>query len=228
MGLVYKLNKRLVITQIESKNIKDALKEVDKIKDTHDYTIAAASPALLLSLIDNGYKAHLLHPITDWEIYRNLIYSGVTDIYIDGPLGFCTRELLISKGEALIRVSPQVSANAALFPKDNTANTFYIRPEDLHLYEGIIDVIDFKEPNKDKEDTLFDIYKRGSWLGDLKDLIDTMNVNVKNPYIKPEFGEARLNCQQACNIPGHSCHLCQTQFQLTNLVIDYFSKTDKN
>ena len=230
MGLVYKLDKRLVITEVERNNTDKSLPEIDKIKDTKDYTISCGDPSLLQDLLGSGYKAFLRYPISDWEMYQSLIARNVTDIYVDGQLGFSMTALFNSKGDTKIRVSPQVSASASLFSdyiEGSGPNTFYIRPEDLRLYEHYIDVIDFKETNQEKEDTLFTIYKRGNWTGDLKDLIPSVAQSVQNPYLKPEFAEARLNCGQICKIPGRVCHLCLTQFALTNLVVDYFSNKDK-
>ena len=47
MGLVYKLDKRLVITEVERNNTDKSLPEIDKIKDTKDYTISCGDPSLL-------------------------------------------------------------------------------------------------------------------------------------------------------------------------------------
>ena len=83
-------------------------------------------------------------------------------------------------------MSPTISPTAAII--GIRPNSFFIRPEDLSLYNKYIGVIDFKEPNQEKEDTLFSIYKRGSFLYDLKDLLDDCTFSVQNPFIKPEFG----------------------------------------
>ena len=219
--------KRFLITDITNSNLSDAIKELDKIKDAYNYTVSCGDLSVLLTLLDEGYNAFLRYPITDWESYQNLAAAGVSDIYIDGPLAFNCKNIAASKGDIKIRVSPQVSANASLLPLDVTANTFFIRPEDLKIYEDAIDIIDFKEKDQQKEDTLFKIYKRGTWPGDLRDLIGTVHESVPNPFLKPEFGQSRYNCGQICKIPGRSCHLCQTQFSLTNLVVDYFSEKNE-
>ena len=81
--------------------------------------------------------------------------------------------------------------------------------------------------NQDKEDTLFNIYKRGTFYYNLNDLLEGCKFSVLNPFIKPEFGQSRLNCGQRCLIPGHSCHLCATQIELTNLVYNYFKQKEE-
>lgn len=121
-----------------------------------------------------------------------------------------------------IRVSPTVSPNAALGSSDVTS--FFIRPEDLSLYENAINIIDFKVTDQDKEDTLFKIYKRGSFLFDLSQLIENLNQKTPNKFIPQGFGKYRLDCGQRCKIPGRSCHLCQTELSYTNTMMKYFEQ----
>lgn len=149
----------------------------------------------------------------------------VSDIYIDGALGFQSRELLRGKGAIQLRVSPQVSPNAALTGMQ--PNSFFIRPEDLKRYEKTIDIIDFREQDPDREDALFDIYKRGSFFYNLNELLADARFSVPNPFLKPEFGEARVNCGQRCMVPTRPCHLCQTQVLTTNTVYKYFTERKK-
>lgn len=191
-----------------------------------DYTIECDQISAARKLIEDGYKAYLKYPISDWESFDALVDLGVSDIYVDGPLGFqmYNLRLAVKDKNILIRVSPTVSPNSSIV--GSKPNSFFIRPEDLHLYEKIIDVIDFRVQNQDKEDVLFTIYKRGTFNHNLKDLIEDCRFNVPNLFLKPEFGRARVNCAQRCKIPGRSCHLCDTQITLTNMVYRYFKEKD--
>lgn len=221
--------KRCVVNDVNTDNIDQAITELSKLREKYseNYTVACGDLSTLQTLLYDGYNAFLRFPISDWESYQSLVSAGVSDIYIDGPLAFSGSRLALSKQDVKLRTSPQISPNASLLPLVVTANTFFIRPEDMKFYEGIFDIVDFKEKNQEKEDTLFKIYKRGSWAGDLKDLIETVQESVPNAFIKPEFGESRVNCDQICKVPKHSCHLCSTQLQLTNLVVDYFSEKNE-
>ena len=202
------------------------IEQVNYVKEVAaDYTIECDSITMMRALIDEGYKAYLKYPVTDWETFSNLVQLGASDIYIDGPLGFQCDNLKKGKGETKVRVSPTISPNASLGTSSNV-NTFFIRPEDLHLYDEAIDIIDFHEPNQEKEDTLYTIYNRGSFNFDLKELIQALNMTVPNLFIRPEFAAARLNCAQKCKQPGRLCHLCDVEFSLTNKVISYFNKSD--
>lgn len=221
-------NKRynIAINKDYPDRIEKAIGQINIIKSiVEDYTIRCEYIPHFKELINKGYNAYLRFPVADWESFNNLDQNGATDIYIDGPLGFQYDVLKSQKNNRKIRVSPTISPNAALSTSSNI-NSFFIRPEDLHLYNKVIDVIDFNEPNQEKEDTLFSIYKRGTFNFDLKELIPALNASVPNLFIGDTFGQNRLNCGQRCKIPGCSCHICETQQKITNKIISYLNKSN--
>lgn len=221
-------NKRYVVADASSEDLETVIQQANILKDiVKHYTIECQSITQMRALLHSEYPAFLKYPISDWETLNNLMEIGVSDVYVDGPLGFSLKgvhDRCKEKG-IKVRIAPTVSPNTAMVGLK--PNSFFIRPEDLGIYEKYIDVLDFRVPKKEKEDTLFTIYKRGTFYYNLKDLLEECTFSVPNPFIKPEFGPSRLNCGQRCLVPGHSCHLCETQIQLTNLVYDYFSKKDQ-
>lgn len=220
--------KRYVITDVSPEDNETLIQQVNILRDiVQNYTIECSSIAYAKALIKNEFNAYIRYPISDWETLINFINIGVSDVYIDSALGFQIKKVfdLCHNKKIIIRVSPTVSPTAAIV--GIRPNSFFIRPEDIQIYSQYIGVIDFKESDQEKEDTLFSIYKRGSFLYNLKDLLDDCTFSVQNPFIKPEFGQARLTCGQRCLIPGHSCHLCETQISLTNLVYDYFKNEEQ-
>ena len=220
--------KRYVIADASSQEHNRMLEQIDTVRSiVRDYTIECGSMTSLKSLIKQGYKAYLRFPVSDWEMFYDFLDLGISDIYIDGALGFQIKQVaqICKEHKVLVRVSPTVSPAAAI--KGLKPYSFFIRPEDLKLYEKYIDIIDFKITQQEKEDATFSIYKRGNFIYNLQDLLDQTTFSVPNPYIKPEFGQARLNCGQHCLLPGRSCHLCETQISLTNLVHTYFSQVEK-
>ena len=222
-------DKRYVITNAGSEDSKRLLDQVDIVRDSvADYAIECGSITYTKRLIKEGYKTFIRFPVTDWETLNGFIELGVSDIYIDGALGFQLGKVYqLCKDKGIkIRISPSQSPTAAI--AGLKPNSFFIRPEDLSLVAKYIGVIDFRVANQEKEDALFSVYKRGSFIYNLKELLDDCTFSVPNPYLKPEFGQARVNCGQRCLIPGHSCHLCETQISLTNLVYDYFSKENQD
>lgn len=222
-------DKRYLIAGASSEDPGRLLEQADIVRDSvTSYTIECNSILYTKKLIKDGYNAFVKFPVADWETLHSFISMGVSDIYVDSCLGFQlgkVASLCADKG-IRIRVSPSLSPTAAI--TGLKPNSFFIRPEDLSLFDKYIDIIDFKVTNQEKEDALFSIYKRGNFIYNLKDLLDDCTFSVPNPYLKPEFGQARVNCGQRCLIPGHSCHLCETQVQLTNLVYDYFKDEERD
>lgn len=197
------------LTQVQLTRLAEQVEIIKTI--ANDYTIQCGNIYQLNDLKDMGYNRYSRFPVTDWETFQELREAKVSDIYIDGPLGFQMELLEKVKGDIKIRVSPTISPNISL-SAERKPSSFFIRPEDLHLYSAI-DVIDFKQPNLEKEDTLFNIYNRGSFNYDINLLIDGLPAR-NNLTFKETFAKTRLNCGQKCNIPGHSCHYCDTYFSV--------------
>lgn len=203
------------------------IEQINFIKEiAEDYTIEGGNISIISGLIDSGYNAYLRFPVCDWESFNNIKGIGVSDIYIDGPLGFQIDAIAKGKDNIKIRFSPTVSPNANLSIKASNANAFFIRPEDIALYESALDIVDFKTEEQEKEDTLYQIYKRGTFNFNLEQLIEHLHMTVPNLFIRPEFAKERLNCGQRCNVPGKSCHLCETQFTITNSLLNYIKESN--
>lgn len=164
------------------------------------------------NLIKEGYRAYLRFPVTDWETFKYLQQVGVSDIYIDGPLGFQCKALESGKSAVIIRANPVLSINSSLVKED--ACSFFIRPEDLSLYESAIDIIDFTGvEDQDKIDAMFSIYQRGTFNFDIHELISAAP-KASNLVFQKEFAENRLNCGQKCKIPGRHCISCKIEFAI--------------
>lgn len=201
---------------------KDFEKQIEYIKAKGvDYTIGCRNINVIQELISKGYNAYCVYPVTDWEMFRNFQSIGVTDIVIDGPLGFQINKIKENKMNTYIRVIPNCSHNATFLNEENI-DSFFIRPEDLKLYKDTIDFIEFDTSDIAIEETIFNIYKKESFNGTLRTLIKQVNSSVPNSLIHAKFGELRLNCQQKCKENG-KCHLCKSYVKVTQLVNEYLS-----
>ena len=226
LGLIYKYiqdhpDKRY---NIKADNLDDkAIEQIDIVKSiTQSYTVECTKIKDMRKARSLGLNTYIKYPVTDWETFDNLSKLGVSDIYIDGPLGFQFDKLTAASNRPLIRVSPTVSANAAINPGSNL-DSFFIRPEDLMTtYKSAIDVVDFNVSEQDIEDMLFKIYKRGTFYTNLEDLVDYVHYPVANPMIPSNFAEHRYNCGQKCKVPGHACRLCYREIVLLQKAINYF------
>lgn len=199
------------LTEVE---LNKAIEQINYVKEVaNNYTIECGNVLMLYTLLNKGYNAYLRFPVNDWETFHDLVKLGVSDIYIDGVLGFSVSRIKQGKENVLIRVSPTISPNAAI-NSIRRVNTFFIRPEDLHLYSSAIDIIDFHEQNQEAEDALYSIYTRGTFNFKLNDLIKNLDEDINNLLIQSEFAEARLNCKQKCKVPGYRCCHCTNYFNI--------------
>lgn len=212
-----------VCVQYNSKDSIDVVEsELSKLSlVTTNYTVAVKTLSQLRDFLKRNIPAYFDFPVTEWETFTNLLEWEVSDILIDGPLGFQMDMISKRKGNTKIRVRPHLSVNASISMEGNE-NSFFIRPEDLDTYAPFIDIVEIFCDNKETEETVYNIYKRKSFNSDLSILIKYLNVYVNNPYIMPDFATHRLNCGQVCKCHPGRCQMCKNALELTNLVVKNF------
>lgn len=193
---------------------------------TTNYTISTKAISQLKEFLNRGIPAYFDFPVTDWEIFSYLSALDVTDILIDGPLGFQMEQLNKRKGNVKIRVRPHASVSAS-FSVDDNVNSFFIRPEDIPSYEPFVDILEITGGNKEQEETIFNIYKRKSFAGDLSVLVKQLHTNIPNPYVLPDFAQQRLNCGQRCMRNPSRCAICKNLIEATKLVVNEFKNERK-
>lgn len=153
---------------------------------------------------------------TDWDTFLGLVNEGVSDIYIGEDLGFeLDKVSKIAKEHNInLRTFPNVSQNAwrnNLYP----LKTFFIRPEDVPLYEQYIDVFEFFGGTGNFQDIYYDIYKnKKTWYGQLKEIIFGLDIDIDNKFIIPRFGEKRISCNREC-LKGGKCNRCNVIEELS-------------
>ena len=137
---------------------------------------------------------------------------GAADIYITGSLGFYLDKLQPFRDRVKLRVFPNIAQSTKgttkLLPQ---LIKFYIRPEDLELYQDYIDVIEIY-PCKDRTSVLYEVYKRQQWLGNLADIIMDLETDIENDTISPYFALHRIKCHQDCLLDR--CTLCKQIYSL--------------
>lgn len=227
LGLIFDFikensDKRYNIINPQEQDFNKAIEQINFVREVaSDYTVECEDINALLNLLEKDVNAYLRFPITDWEDFNNVLKLGVTDIYIDGPLCFQMDKMKIIRNNysVNIRISPNVSPNCALI--NPSPNSFFVRPEDLKLYDEYIDIIDFKTPYQEQEDSLFSIYKRGTFNYSLDSIVVGLTPCINNILLDgSDFARQRLNCGQKCKIPGRSCHYCETTFKVLNNSIE--------
>ena len=150
-------------------------------------------------------------PATNWEILNNLIKIGASQVYIAEELGFdaVAAADFCHKNGIKTRFLPNVATSA--FSITPSIKKFFIRPEDIHLYEGIADTIEMWGAFE-RQDAYYKAYKeRKTWNGLLAPFFYSFNEpeDIEGDRIHPVFGKARLECRQRCMRPDSRCRLCE-------------------
>ena len=205
-------NVRLVLNVSEYKDdIEDTLDIIKQVASVHP----AVAILLSLSQADFGKKLQdagirfFYDKIAEtWDELLSLVYAGVSDIYVGSELGFEIKDVasVCHSRNIRVRVYPNVAQTSAPFQNLPVITSFFIRPEDLKLYEDYVDIIQFFGP-LDRQRVLHQIYDRGSWMGKVSEIIiGGQELTLLNEAITSRFGAARLNCKKKCN--QHKCELC--------------------
>lgn len=151
--------------------------------------------------------------VNDWETLHVFADIGVTDMYIVENLCFeldAVYTVLKDKG-IKVRVFPNVAQSKYKYDE----YSFFIRPEDRQIYDEYVDTYEFfKNPDVYTMNTLFSIYAdTQKWLGDLRDLIIGLQVDLDGRFIIPIYAERRLMCGKRC-FKGKPCGICHRVVKL--------------
>ena len=153
--------------------------------------------------------------INNWDTLIGLLEYGVSDIYIVENLGFELDKVaeIAAKYKVQVRVFPNVAQSS--FNETAALKKFFIRPEDIDIYNKYIDIIEFYNVD-DKLDIYYKIYAIDKkWLGQLNEIILDFNSDIDNKYIIPRFSEIRYKCKKRC-LKGAKCNRCENIEQLAD------------
>lgn len=212
--LLYK-NKRININIEKPEEFlsKNCIKDFDMIKKAYpdiDFAFKIPYNTELIEKI-NGYKFFFKDFVNDLDILNACIKYEVSDIYIVENLGF---ELLtignfLHKNNIRVRVFPNVAQSKC--SKTPALKKFFIRPEDINIYEPYVDVMEFFEkPEPESIETYYKIYAIDKkWFGKLNELILSFDSKeeIDSRHILPSFAKYRLNCGKRCFKTGN-CNIC--------------------
>ncbi len=209
-------SRQRVIVPIESIEQFDMFISNDLVTDNLTFLFSLDSYNIDI-LIEKAKKLNIdyyFHTIaTNWTSLNRIKELNPYSIYIGEDLCFDLPAVRKVCGEdILIRVIPNIPAA--------DERSFYIRPEDIEIYEPYIDIIEFAFPydRPDMQDTLFDIYfETKEWIANLNIIIP--NIDAANPFIPTNFGELRLQCHYAC-MCGRQCNLCKSMISIANKIAE--------
>ena len=173
------------------------------------------------TLKDKNIPFYFTTPALSWDQLEGFLSLGVSDVFISGELGFDLERVRFITNQNHIQTRCYVNiAQSSAWNNGSGFKDFFIRPEDIDIYNDYIDVIEFYE-SVDKQNVLYEIYfKDKEWNGKLREIIQGLKSDINNYYILgSEFGRRRTTCGKKC-IKGERCQLCDKLNELADTLED--------
>lgn len=178
------------------------------------FIVGAVNAEQIRSCKELEIKFYFDRPVSRYEDIKDLKRLGSQYVLIEAPLFFELGK--VKEFGVPVRLAPNVAYYNNWIPKENGLYGSWIRPEDIDLYEGLIDTIEFAANSAVSEEAYYRVYcEDKSWDVSLDSLIINYGrLFGENPYIPRSFTKARLTCGQKCQ-SGGSCHICYKAIQLS-------------
>lgn len=137
--------------------------------------------------------------VDTWDKLVSFVQLQVSDIYIVSDLGFDLKDVAAycKKNNVYVRVFPNVSQFSTPIGNLDRIKGFFIRPEDIFIYEEYVDICEFWG-ELDRQSVYYEIYTKQNWLGNLNEIIANCNIDIGNKTIAPLFATLRLECKKKC------------------------------
>ena len=238
------LNQRVIVQLIEENNIDTIVNNLKKIisiynenKDIKfDIQLPFYNQKFIEELKDTNLKYFFKAAANSWDKFTSLISQNVSDIYITDELAFELDKVaeIAHKNNIKVRIYPNVAQSR--WDKLSDILKFFIRPEDIEMYEPYVDVCEFYGDKAQQIDTYYKIYQEDKkWFGDLQEIIIGLDSKIDSRYIIPRFAEKRIKCGKDC-LKGGKCEMCKRildlseQLENAHLIvqIDKEKEEDKN
>lgn len=182
------------------------------------FIFAATTAQQIHECIAREIEFYLDRPISTYEELYWLKRHRAKYILIEAPLFFDLENVKNICGIfCSLRIAPNIAYYSNNIPRTNGLCGSWIRPEDIDVYEELIDTIEFEDCDARKEEALYRIYiEEKRWPTDLNSLITNLDKSIDNNYIPNTFTQMRKNCRQKC----FSGSLCSSCYRIATLSIN--------
>lgn len=214
-GVTSKLEKqtqKIIISLIDiEQEINEVLPILNKIKEIHDNTKVIIDffeqRDWINILKENNIDFFFDQFARNLAVLATMYKLGASEAYIAEDLCFELHRIQHFRTKGMkYRVWPDIAQTSAGTHGVLSQNTeFFIRPEDIELYEKFVDTMELMRSDN-RENIIYEIYKQEQWLGNLNDIIIDFEGDVDNTTIAPFFGQQRLMCRRRCLVSR--CDIC--------------------
>ena len=236
------LNQRVIVQLMEENNIDTIVNNLKKIisiynenKDIKfDIQLPFYNQKFMEELKDTNLKYFFKVAANSWDKFTGLISQNVSDIYITDELAFELDKVaeIAHKNNIKVRIYPNVAQSR--WDKLSDILKFFIRPEDIEIYESYVDVCEFYGDKAQQIDTYYKIYQEDKkWFGDLQEIIIGLDSKIDSRYIIPRFAEKRIKCGKDC-LKGGKCEMCKRildlseQLENAHLIVQIDKEKEEN
>ena len=169
-----------------------------------------------------GFRFYTNYPVESFSEAKALINNGSEAIRIGSPLFFKIAEVAALQTQVrLVPNEPWLS----VVPRDNGICGQWIRPEDLHYYDELLEnaVVEFDNCRIAEEEALYRIYaEEHSFSGSIDYIIHNIGSEALNRLMPENLGPTRLHCGHRCQNSTPTCRVCPNAFKLATYVIDKY------
>ena len=153
--------------------------------------------------------------VRDWETFNLFLSCGVSDVYLVEQMMFDIKDAAAAAHQKGVQIRTFPNIAQRRYEDTPAIKCFFIRPEDVELYEGLVDVMDLYTMEEINQDVVYEVYSNDRiWWGPLKEIIIGLDNNIDGKYIIPRFGERRRDCGRQC-FKGKNCEICETVEKLS-------------
>ena len=215
--LLRKFKKSIIIYEVQITDTEEVFQELSKLEKQYGGRLVCCCRGInqlsLLSQYHPNLKIYNGYYVTSYLEARTCIDNNAVYLKIGAPL---THDLeTVSRLGVPIRLTPNIAYEDAIYKKYAFQGS-WIRPEDHEDYDKFDIIYEFEDCDKNKEATLYDIYKnKKAWSGPINYLISNLDSEALNRLIPPDLAAERIKCKQKCLANGH-CHLCENYFALAD------------
>ena len=201
----------IILVDKYEQSIDDLIPIVRKLKTVHENMIVSLNLDYQHEWIDKLVEAEIPFMFVNFATTVAQIAAmalfGAEEVYLAEDICFMLPKLQLFReiDGIKFRIFPdilQTPRRCAALPQ---VTNFFIRPEDVDLYEKYVDVIEIFRKDS-RQSVVYEIYKQGQWRGPLSDLIIDLEEGINGSSFIPDFGRARLGCGRRCAMTD--CDIC--------------------
>lgn len=158
---------------------------------------------------EKGLKFFFDVVVRDWETFNALIQAGASELYLVEQMMFEIKKAADAAHAKNVKIRTFPNIAQRRYDETEALKCFFIRPEDIDLYEGLVDVMEIYTIEEINQDVVYEVYAETKiWWGQLKEIIIGFDDDLDNKYIIPRFGERRIVCERKC-FKGATCDVCE-------------------